>query len=63
MAKRKALTDPPKHGGDEKKVRLSVSLKQSLYLDGIWVSPGEEAYVAADEARKLLKAGEATEVD
>ncbi len=62
MAKRKTATIPPKHGGDETKVRLSVDLHESLYIGGIWYSPGEEAYVAADEASKLVKAGKAEEV-
>lgn len=62
-AKRKAKTHPPQHEGEELKIRLDVNLDEALYLNGIWVSPGEEAYVAAADARKLVKDGQAVQVD
>ena len=61
-AKRKTPTDPPRHGGEETKVRLSVDLDEAQYVNGIWISPGEEAYVAKKEADKLVKAGKAEKV-
>ena len=61
-AKRKTRTQPPQHEGEEVKVRISIDVPQSLYLNGIWVSPGEEAFVAADAARELIREGKAEAV-
>ena len=62
-AKRKTPTNPPRHGGEEVKIRLSVDEPEALYLNGIWVSPGEEAYVPTADADKLVKEGKAEALD
>ena len=62
MAKRKTRTRPPRHSDQEQKIRLAIDEPEALYLGGIWVSPGEEAWVPAHEAGKLLDAGRAVEV-
>ncbi len=63
MAKRKTRTDPPRRGGQEAKIRLSIDEPESLYLDGVWVSPGEEAWVSRERAGELVRAGKAERVE
>lgn len=59
--KRKAVTRPPEHGGEEVKLRLSIDEPQAVYVAGVWVSPGEEAFVPAAEA--LIEEGKAVAID
>ncbi len=59
MPDRKAKTAPPKHGGPETKIRLSPDLEEAIYINGVWISPGEEAWVEKKAAARLVKDGDA----
>ena len=54
---------PPKHEGEERKIRLKPDQAEAIYINGVWISPGEEQFVAADDASQLLRDGKAVKVE
>jgi hypothetical protein len=55
----KRPTKPPRHEANELKIRLSVDEPEAHRIDGVWVSPGEEAWVPTADATRLVKEGKA----
>jgi len=47
-----ATPNPPRHGGHETLVRLDYNAPEALYIDGVWVSPGEIAWVRSATAKR-----------
>ena len=44
-------------------MRIGIDEPEALYVNGIWISPREEAYVAVDAADQLIADGKAVAVD
>lgn len=57
-----AKPSPPRHAGEEELVQLSASEAEAVRISGVWISPGEQAWVRSAEAKKLIKAGQAEAV-
>ena len=51
-----ASPQPPAHGGEEVLVQRPHDAAEAVYVDGVWISPGEVAYVSKKQATKVEKA-------
>ncbi len=46
---------PPPHSGDEVLVQRPNDAAEAVYVDGVWISPGELAYARKGAAREIKK--------
>lgn len=59
----RVFTMPPRKGADDVLVELDPDEPQAIRTRGVYVSPGEVAWIPAGEAATLIGAGRARELD
>ncbi|MDQ2983524.1 MAG: hypothetical protein M3R70_06320 [Actinomycetota bacterium] len=54
--------NPPRHDGSERLIKRPEGAAEAIRVDGVWISPGEQAWVREKEAVRLVKERQAEKV-